>query len=141
VVTDNLAAVIGLAFGIKGSGMRIHITRDSVCAADDLDPDANSRHSSVNGDMAVEDIFNQACSAADLPLIKGGRATWCISSNRPLAVIAQQWESPKFVSYIPPGFEELDIRDDGIWFHVSYFAQEDPELVYQILKQLTLRSR
>lgn len=120
--------------------MHLHITRDSVCAGDDIDPESNSRRLSINDGLSVEEIVGVACSAADLPTIVGGKATWCISSNKPLAIVAQQWPAPKFVSFIQPQLAELDLRDDGIWFHTSYFAQQDPDLVYSILRQLTLRA-
>lgn len=109
--------------------MHLHITRDSVCAADDVDPGANSRQWSVDDDLTVESIVAKVWCSADLPQIAGGEATWCISSNQPLAIVAQQWDSPKLVQAVGPAVDELDIRDDGVWFHVSYFAQQNPEIV------------
>ena len=120
--------------------MRVQITRDSVCAADDVDPRANARQFVVE-DGIVDQLVQRVWRAAELPTIAGGRATWCISSAIPLAVVAQQWAAPKLIGCIPPQIGELDVRDGTIYFHLSYFAQEDPELVYNILCRLTLRSR
>jgi hypothetical protein len=121
--------------------MIIRITRDSVCAGDDVDPDANSRKLVVRGELTIEQLVTEVVNAADLPRIEGGRATWCISSNVPLAVVAQQWARPELVNFIQPKIAEVDVSNADIWVHISYFAQEDPEVVCKILRTLKLRSR
>ena len=49
--------------------------------------------------------------------VDGGRATWALSSNIPLAVTGAE---PRL--------------------HWSYFAQRDPELVLEVLRELGLRA-
>jgi len=120
--------------------MIVHITRDSVCAAEDTDPHANSRTVTVSSDIAVELLIKRVCEVADLPKISGGNATWCVSSNIPLAIVAQQWLAPRLIPWTPPQLTDLDIRDKHVWFHVSYLAREAPDVVYGLLRRLKLRS-
>ncbi len=118
--------------------MTAHITRDSVCAGDDCDA-PHTCIVAIDERLGVEKLIEQAIKAAQLPSISGGQATWCISSAIPLAVIAQQWQAPRMLRAIPPKLDELDIKGHEIELHVSYFAQQDPNSVYETLKHLRIR--
>jgi hypothetical protein len=118
--------------------MMAHITRDSVCAGDDIDA-PHTHIVTLDEKLGVERLIEQAAKSAELPSIAGGRATWCISSAIPLAVIAQQWPGPKMLHQIPPKLSQLDIDGQTIRFHVSYFVQQDPNAVYETLRCLRIR--
>jgi hypothetical protein len=118
--------------------MTVHITRDSVCAGDDGDA-PHTCVVSIDQRLGIEGLIEQAILAAQLPSISGGQATWCISSAIPLAVIAQQWSGSKMLQAIPPKLNQLDIDGQTIRFHVSYFAQQDPNSVYETLRRLRIR--
>ncbi len=119
--------------------MQLLITRDSVCAADDLDP-PHERRVRIPSGASVAQLVQLAISNADLPTISGGEATWCASSGFPIAVVAQQWTSPRQIPFELPGLSEFDVSGDVVRFHFTYFAQKAPEEVLDTLKRLTLRS-
>jgi hypothetical protein len=112
--------------------MKVYFTRDSVSAADDL-------HAPHAHNLKLPDDVRDVVNAAVLPRIDGGQATWCISSGLPLAVIAQQWDEPRLLSFIPYKISELDMSGPKVKLHFTYFAQQDPEIVYEILHRLRLR--
>ncbi|MBC7772254.1 MAG: hypothetical protein H7210_07160 [Pyrinomonadaceae bacterium] len=118
--------------------MNILITRDSVCAGDDGDaPHLVERHNVAA--RSVHDLINIAVLEMPLASISGGQATWCLCSNIPLAVVAQQWKAPQHVALTPPKMEDLDVQGDAARFHFTYFAQHDPELVLTLMRRLRLR--
>jgi hypothetical protein len=119
--------------------MKAYFTRDSVCAGDDGDA-PHAREIEVPDDVTVDALVRLVWREADLPRIAGERATWCISSGVPLAVIAQQWPEPRPISFLPPKLTDLDVMGATVRFHISYFAQEDPETVYGVLRRLQLRA-
>jgi hypothetical protein len=120
--------------------MKAYITRDSVCAADDVDA-PNARELTVPDGLPVDELVRQVIRLAGLPPVAGGKATWCISSIEPLAVIAQQWSEPRLLTFIPPERSRLDIADGVFRSHISYFAQQDPEVVFEVLRRLQIRAR
>jgi hypothetical protein len=76
-----------------------------------------------------------------LPSISGGKATWSLSSRVPLAVIAQQWAAPVILNHPPgPALSELDWDDDVVRLHFTYFAQQSPDSVLAVLRDLRLRA-
>ena len=119
--------------------MRIYFTRDSVCAGDDSDaPHVCEIELPPSDD--VEAISCAVLKTAPLPSISGGRATWCVSSRIPLAVIAQEWDVPRMLSALPAKRGDLDFNVDTLRFHFSYFAQEDSEIVFAILRRLRVKA-
>jgi hypothetical protein len=119
--------------------MNAYFTRDSVSAGDDVDA-PHAREIELSDDVTVEQLVREVVSAADLPRIAGGRATWCVSSAVPLAVAAQQWEEPRPVNFTPPNLSELDLSGRTVRAHISYFAQQDPDTVLEVLRRLRLRA-
>jgi hypothetical protein len=67
-------------------------------------------------------------------------ATWALSSGIPLAVVAQQWQEPRVLFRLDAERERLDAGDGELRLHWSYFAQLDPELVLEVLRNLRLRA-
>lgn len=71
-----------------------HVSRSSVCAADD----AQAPHSSVYA-LAEEDdlerIIRRITAAGFLPAVAGGGAVWSVFSGVPVAVAASQWTGPR----------------------------------------------
>ncbi|MER7755374.1 hypothetical protein [Kitasatospora sp. NPDC097643] len=126
--------------------MRIHLTRDSVAAGDDVDaPHART--------LTVPDGLDLAavCAALGLPrptlpLIGGGRASWILraADGTALAVLAQQWPEPR---PLPAGRGPLARLvtgtgarlvtgtgpEDTVRLHVEYRRQLDPDAEYDRL--------
>ena len=122
--------------------MKILMTRDSVCAGDDIDA-PHSRILSVDDDCSVQQLL-EAIRQSGLPVIAGGKASWVASSGKPLGVLAQQWDSAKTIwgmSYgtISSRAKELDWSDGCLKVHLSYLVQIDPEVVLSVVERIRLR--
>jgi len=104
------------------SGLRIELTRDSVCAGDDCDAPHAERFT-LPSPLPLLETLGLIKASRYLASIAGGRATWvAILDGEPIGVVAQQWDSPR----IYPGCETRPIRD-GARLDFAYRAQEDPE--------------
>jgi len=119
--------------------MKFHLTRESVCAGDDVDAPHRATLS-VPDDFTLEDIARVIWQARHLPKIQGGRATWSVASSVPIAVIAEQWQEPKTVTSLDFVKDCLDISDGAIHVHVNYHAQLDPDIVWEVLRGLRLQT-
>jgi hypothetical protein len=117
--------------------MKVYVTRASVAAGDDADaPHPRTFHFPEGS--TLEAIVTDICSRGYLASIQGGLATWSVSSNFPLAVAAQQWPAPRMLKAnlrLP-----LDFEGDTLRLHFSYHTQIDPETVFAVLRELTLRA-
>ena len=119
--------------------MKILLTRDSVCAADDIDACHPFAISVEDGSSPMQIL--QAIRASDyLPNIGGGNATWVASSISPIgvycaAVAKSQDQLENFA-----GYAGLDWSDGDLRVHVSYLAGEiDRESALSVVEHLNLR--
>lgn len=119
--------------------MEIYLTRDSVCAGDDGDAPHAQRITLPDG-LAFDELVREVLRAAKLPSISGDYATWSLCSIVPIAVIAQQWTTPRLLQMIPPKLSSLDVADGVLRMHFTYHAQHDPDLVADVLKRLRTRA-
>lgn len=119
--------------------MKVYISRDSTCAADDVTA-PNSRQFEIPAGTEVDQFISHVCAAFHLPQISGGHATWVLSSSVPLAVVAQQWSQP--IPVFPFGCKLADFHygDAGeLRAHWSYLAQVDPIVTVDVVRRLRLR--
>ncbi|MGY6161181.1 hypothetical protein [Paraburkholderia strydomiana] len=123
----------------SGQNQKIVVTRDSVAAGDDIDA-PHRLEFGISSDRAIADILRYVSQLSYLPSVVGGKATWSAVSGRPLAVIAQQWPAPKPLSVLPIAFSDLDSRSDGLYLHFNHHAQVDPDIVFNVLDRLRLKS-
>ena len=95
----------------------------------------NSLEIEVKEDWKITEILNEVLRINYLPLIFGGKATWSVAYDSPLAVIAQQWSTPKYIGSSVPQFPfSINNKYKGFnKLHFNYHAQDDPELVYSII--------
>ena len=119
--------------------MKIYFTRDSVSAGDDGDA-PHAMEWAVPDGLSTNEVALQVIGAARLPSISGGLATWSLCSIKPLAVTAEQWTEAKLINPIPPRFSELDVQNGVLRLHFSYHAQQEPGLVYEVLRRLRTRA-
>ena len=91
--------------------MEIHLNRDSVCAADDMD--SHKTIITLDNSVSVEEILTTIKELDYLPKIWGGCATWTLSSKIPIAVFAQEWKEPKKLHLIPINLKDLDFNIGG----------------------------
>lgn len=100
--------------------INIRVTRDSVCAADDVDA-PHDQTISLPSFVNPTDFIRELLVHYSLPQIANGSATWtCHLNKNKIAVVAQQWISPKAIT------TELEFLDDNE-LHFKYHAQERPE--------------
>ncbi len=112
--------------------MEVHLTRHSVCAADDCDA-PHLRKFVILGNATYEEICLTIIRSGYLPKIFGGQATWSLASVLPIAVVAQQWSNPKLLINEVHDLNDLNFANNILKIHVNYHAQIDPELVYRVL--------
>jgi hypothetical protein len=115
--------------------MKIHVNRDSVCAGDDVD--SRARVLEIPDETDVERVLTSVLSSFGLPSIQGGRATWCVNSGRPIAVVAQQWAMPKLLPWRPSRIEACERKEGIPSLYFTYLVQHDPDVAFDILRRLT----
>jgi hypothetical protein len=97
--------------------INIRVTRDSVCAADDVNA-PHEKTISLPSFLDPIDFIRELLVLYSLPQISGGSATWtCHLNGRKIAVFAQQWPSPKAIA------TEMEFLDSNE-LHFEYHAQE-----------------
>ena len=118
--------------------MQVRINRDSVHAGDDVEPHDEILH--IADVETLDALVTSVLTAYALPLIAGGRATWCLTSRRPIAVIAQQWSAPRLLSREARPIADCAIVDGIVRLHFTYLAQIDPEVALEVVQRLHLEN-
>jgi hypothetical protein len=88
--------------------------------------------------MPVMEVIGRIVTAGYLGSISSGKATWCVVSGFPIAVVAQQWTEPRLVSWPPAEASDLQTKNGVICIHFNYHTQIDPETVVEVLRKLKL---
>ena len=114
--------------------MPLNVERDSVCAGDDIDA-PHAKRFAFRGKDTLAETLSAIVGAGYLANIAGGKATWIVeAAGKPVAVVAQQWDSPEFL--IDPATLVADcITPDSpraIFFR--YWCQVDPGVVFKCLR-------
>lgn len=116
----------------------ISVTRDSVCAGDDADA-PHELTLACPRVASIAELVRFIAANSELPSISGGEATWCLSTHRPLAITAQQWTEPRMLVMADlPASRFIDVGASKVRMHWSYFAQENPDVVFRVLSRLSL---
>lgn len=116
--------------------MKIVVTRDSVAMGDDIDA-PHEREFSFQESTSVEEAIDQIVNSGYLASVQGG-ATWSVSTNVPISVVAQAWDRSRAVSWHSQKLTSLKVEYGCIRLHFNYHAQMDPEIVLEVLKRLKL---
>ncbi|MEZ6045233.1 MAG: hypothetical protein R3C11_06550 [Planctomycetaceae bacterium] len=96
--------------------------------ADDVDAPHDKYVEIPDASLAV--IANEIIRTRYLASIDGGKATWILrrkQDGEPLVVIAQQWESPRYL------IDETSQLDLNLVLYLEYYCQVDPDLVWHAL--------
>ncbi|TDC25690.1 hypothetical protein E1265_06385 [Streptomyces sp. 8K308] len=111
--------------------MRVTVDRGSVAMGDDVLPHAETTE--LPPETPLADIVARLLERHFLATIAGGRATWILvaGDRRPLAVVAQQWDEPRFlvdpalpIGSLPTG------EENGLSLMFRYWKQHDPDHVF-----------
>jgi hypothetical protein len=118
--------------------MKIQLTRESVAMGDDADA-PHAMELTVRDNASVAEIIGIVFQERYLAQIGGGKATWSVISNIPVAVLAQQWTSPKLL--MPTAqLSELDFSANTLRIYCAYHTQEDPDLKFEQLQRIRSRN-
>lgn len=112
--------------------MKIHLTRDSVCAGDDVDA-PHARTVVFSDGVPLETVIQEIARSGYLAAIAGGNATWSAVAGHPIAVVAQQWSRPKLLPDSEAQPLMLQGPDGVARLHFRYHVQDDPHGVYSAL--------
>ena len=113
--------------------MKIHLTRDSVAAGDDIDA-PHFKEMVIDENAISLDLARQIQGMRYLASIRTGEATWSIAIDVPVAVVVQQWEEPELITSVNSTVKELAKGDRCLKGHVNYHCQEDPDKILEKLR-------
>jgi hypothetical protein len=116
--------------------MKVVATRHDAHPGDDPVP----LEFTVAEDAPPQDVIRRAAEPGWLPSIAGGKATWSVVSDGPLAVVAQQWSEPRYLPFIGERWLNAPRRDGALRLHFNYHAQSVPEDVYRMLWGMKFRA-
>jgi len=106
----------------------IFVNRNSVCAGDDID--SHGFMLTIPEEATLGSCLQDILNRGYLPKISGGKATWVADFDQPVAVVAQEWDKPRFVV---PEDTSISSWTGPIAIHFRYWAQSDPQLVFDCL--------
>ncbi len=117
--------------------MKVRINRDSVCAGDDVD--SHDRTLELVAVETFDALVARVVAEYALPKIEGGRATWCLASRWPIAIVAQEWLAPRVLPQIR-SVADCAAADGALELHFTYLAQIDPEAALEVLRRVRFMS-
>jgi hypothetical protein len=86
------------------------------------------------------ELIDLGATACELTYISGDRATWIVEAGgyggKPVAVVAQQWESPRLLVLSSMNVEGLFSHHDPTLFF-KYWGQAVPDAVFDALSKNT----
>jgi hypothetical protein len=111
--------------------MMIRVDRDSVAMGDDALPHAETIE--LPPETSLADVVAHLRERNFLAMIAGGEATWILMADRPLAVVAQQWDEPRFLVASSRPIGSLGTDGAGVSLMFRYWKQHDPDRVFEEL--------
>ena len=112
--------------------MTLSVERSSVCAGDDLDA-PHTESVRVPAEATLAEVLQIVRDNRYLAWISGGKATWIVESDRPIAVMAQQWSEPRFLTDPAGAIASCILENSSRQLFFVYWCQVDPTLVYNCL--------
>jgi hypothetical protein len=111
--------------------MMVSVDRSSVAMGDDALPHAQTID--VQAGTPLADVITYLLETHFLALIAGGEATWILVADRPLAVVAQQWDEPRFLVDSSRPISSFSAGGRGVSLMFRYWRQHDPDQVFEEL--------
>jgi len=118
---------------------KIKLTRESVAAGDDFDA-PHFLEIEIQPNWTILEILQSIVKLNYLPKISGGKATWSVAINEPIAVLSQEnFKNPILICLRDYPFQDTRgfIKIEHI--HFNYHAQKKPEEVYEVLSRFRLK--
>ena len=118
---------------------KIRLTRGSVAMGDDIDA-PHLLEIKIATHWTITDILKYISRTNYLPKISGGKATWSVAINEPIAVLTQENPEeplliclPDYPYYGTKGFIEFD------HIHFNYHAQKKASEVFEVLSRFRIK--
>jgi len=112
----------------------LNVERDSVCAGDDIDA-PHAKRFAFGGKATLAEAVSAIIGTGYLATIAGGEATWIVeAAGEPLAVVAQQWASPKFLIDPATPVNDCVAPDVPRALFFRYWCQVEPAVVFECLR-------
>lgn len=101
--------------------IQVKLDRDSVCPGDDIS--SHYLEFEFDSTATISDILKKVRKINYLALIQGGKATWFIlSKHTEIAIIKQQWSSPKFLIDKKTVIGDLSVEEGSVSFYFKYIS-------------------
>ena len=118
---------------------KIKLTRESVAMGDDIDA-PHFFEIEIQSNWTILEILKSIIKSNYLPKIYGGKATWSVAINEPIAILSQEnFENPVLICLPDYPFHDTMgfVKIEHI--HFNYHAQKKPEEVYEVLSRFKLK--
>ena len=118
---------------------KINLTRESVSMADDI----NAPHFlniEIHPIWTISEILKHILKLNYIPKVSGGKATWSVSINEPIAVLSQEnFENPMLICLTEYPYQETSgfVNIENI--HFNYHSQKRPEEVLEVLRNFRIK--
>ncbi len=113
---------------------KLSVERDSVCAADDIHA-PHTKPFAFRGKDTLAEVLSTILGAGYLANIAGGKATWIVEADgKPVAVVAQQWDSPEFLIDSATLVTDCTTPDAPRSLFFNYWCQVEPDIVFDCLR-------
>ncbi len=118
---------------------KIKLTRASVAMGDDIDA-PHFLEIEIQPNWTISEILKHILKSKYLPQINGGKATWSVAINEPIAILSQEnFENPMLICL--PDFPYQDtlgfVNIEHI--HFNYHTQKNPSEVYEVLSMFRIK--
>ncbi len=117
----------------------IKLTRESVAMGDDIDA-PHFEEIEIQPNWTIKKILKSIIKSEYLPRISGGKATWSVAINEPIAVLTQEnSESPMLICLPDYPYQGTKGFVDIEHIHFNYHAQKKPIEVFEVLSRFNIK--
>jgi hypothetical protein len=118
---------------------KIKLTRESVSMGDDIDA-PHFLEIEIQPNWTILEILKYILKLNYLPQIYGGKATWSVAINEPIAVLSQEnFENPMLICLPDYPHRETMGFVNIEHIHFNYHDQKEPEEVYEVLSRFRIK--
>jgi hypothetical protein len=108
--------------------MLIKVDRNTVAAGDDADPHAKTFD--LPSGTSLADVVAHVLATHYLAAIRGGEATWILTADQTLGIVAQQWDEPRFLVDATRPIRDFSTDKHVVSLFFRYRGQNDPDKVF-----------
>ena len=118
---------------------KIKLTRESVAMGDDIDA-PHVLEIEIEPNWTIIEILKYISNIDYLPRISGGRATWSVAINEPIAVFTQETPEEQLLICLPDyPFHGMSRFVEFEHIHFNYHAQKKASEVFEVLSRFRIK--